>query len=439
MSKRASSIATKPGKPTFRLTRRHSLDPDDQRTPAQKDRDRLLYSGSLRRLAGVTQVASANEVDMLHNRLTHTLKVAQVGRRIAELLIAKRPSLRSHINADVVEAAALAHDLGHPPFGHIAEEQLDECLQKAGAGDGYEGNAQSFRIVTQLAYSKSKFVGLNLTRATLAATIKYPWFREADGHHNPKFGAYQSERDDFEFARERHASSTEKTIEAQIMDLADDITYSIHDMEDFYQLGMIPLDRLAKDPGERAVFFENTKRRWGRRPELKQFGEYEKAFNDVADLMPLRGPSTGNAAQRRALKPFVSKMIKDYVMPIDVKEVDSPVKFKLDISKRHLREIAMLKELTWHYVIQSASLATLQFGQRKIIRDLFEIYADAVSDKKKRNIIPPWFALPDQLPTKDSEIARLAADIVSTLTDRQAHVQYMRLKGITPGSIRDWT
>ncbi len=126
-------------------------------------------------------------------------------------------------------------------------------------------------------------------------------------------------------------------------------------------------------------------------------------------------------------------------MPIKVKEVDGPVKFKLVVSKRKLREIAMLKELTWNYVIQSASLATLQFGQRKIIRDLFEIYSNAVSDKKKRNIIPPWFSLPDPLPSKDSEIARLAADIVSTLTDRQAHIQYMRLKGMAPGSVRDWT
>ncbi len=306
---RAPAAATSPRKLAHRFTRRYSPDPDDQRTRPQKDRDRLLYSGSLRRLAGVTQVASANEVDMLHNRLTHTLKVAQVGRRVAELLLVKHPRLRGQISPDVVEAAALAHDLGHPPFGHIAEEQLDECLRKVGAGDGYEGNAQSFRIVTKLAYSKSKFVGLNLTRATLAATIKYPWFREADGRHNPKFGAYQSEREDFEFARERLHSSSEKTIEAQIMDLADDITYSIHDIEDFYQVGMIPLDRLVKDPSERAVFFENTKRRWAKRPEVNHFADYEDAFNHIFDWMPLRGPYTGTAAQRRALKPFVSKMI----------------------------------------------------------------------------------------------------------------------------------
>src|ERR1700722_5092020 len=151
-------------------------DSGDQRQPGQRDRDRILYTTSFRRMAGVTQVATPIEGHIFHNRMTHTLEVAQFARRLAEKLIdgqRTEAERRGGIDPEVVEAAAFAHDLGHPPFGHIAELELDELGRKHGAVDGFEGNAQSFRILTKVAAHRSRYKGLNLTRATLNAVLKY--------------------------------------------------------------------------------------------------------------------------------------------------------------------------------------------------------------------------------------------------------------------------
>jgi len=171
-----------------------SPDGGDLRTRAQRDRDRILYSSALRRLAEVTQVVSPGSGYVFHNRLTHTLQVAQVGRRLAERLLKLHPkevAASEGVDPDVVEAACLAHDLGHPPFGHIAEEVLNEVAEKAG---GFEGNAQSFRIVTKLAFRSPKYVGLDLSRATLSAILKYPCFRGKGKARKPKWGSYSTEK-----------------------------------------------------------------------------------------------------------------------------------------------------------------------------------------------------------------------------------------------------
>src|SRR5205809_376743 len=184
----------------LRIRRRHDNRPnagDDYRSPSQRDRDRVLYSSSFRRLAEVTQVVAANSGYVFHNRLTHSLQVAQVGRRLAEKLNKIQPETKEFIDPDVVEAACLAHDLGHPPFGHIAEHALNELADEIG---GFEGNAQSFRIVTRLASRSPNHAGLDLTAATLAAVLKYPWQRGGNPQKTNKWGAYDSETRDFEFA-----------------------------------------------------------------------------------------------------------------------------------------------------------------------------------------------------------------------------------------------
>ena len=233
--------------------------PGDQRKSFQIDRDRILYSSAFRRLAQVTQVVTAQEGHVFHNRLTHSLKVAQVARRLAERLIEEQTNIAGKIGGidpDVVEAAALAHDLGHPPFGHTAEEELDECATSHGLIDGFEGNAQSFRILTRLAIHRVDYFGLNLTRATLNAVLKYPWLRDSDRQSKKwrKYSVYQLDKEAFKFVRPEF--STRQTIEASIMDFADDITYSVHDLEDFYLAGLIPLELLATDRDEFARFID---------------------------------------------------------------------------------------------------------------------------------------------------------------------------------------
>jgi len=173
-----------------RVIRHHSASPEDQRTPYQRDRDRILYSSAFRRLAGITQVARAGESDVFHTRLAHTLKVAQVGRRLAEVVMRNQTAeaVTLGVDPEVVEAACLAHDLGHPPFGHLGEKVLNELVTIQGDQDGFEGNAQSFRVLTKLAIRFNRCDGLDLTRATLAACIKYPWRRDPSHKEIEKMG-----------------------------------------------------------------------------------------------------------------------------------------------------------------------------------------------------------------------------------------------------------
>jgi dGTPase len=230
----------------------------------------VQYSSAFARLAEVTQVVSADRGYVFHNRLTHSLKVAQLARRISEKLrsIQKQEADDLQVpDPDVAEAAALAHDLGHPPFGHIAEKELDKLAKRAGLKDGFEGNAQSFRIVSKLAVSDAVakdtdqtpvIRGLNLTRATLNAILKYPWGIGDNPGKQDKWGIYETERSLFDWVREGHSVDPfAQSPEAAIMDWADDITYAVHDLVDFYCAGQIPVDRLAddNDPAERESFF----------------------------------------------------------------------------------------------------------------------------------------------------------------------------------------
>ena len=214
---------------------------DDQRSPFQRDRDRILYTSAFRRLAWVTQVVSSWEGEPFHNRLTHTLEVAQIGRRLAEKLSQEQSEVAAEIGGvdpEVVEAAALAHDLGHPPFGHAAERELDKLMRDAGVADGFEGNAQTFRVLTKLAVRSSDFPGLNLCRATLNAVLKYPWHRQnVPERRYHKWGAYGVESEEFAWVRGPEPRDARKCAEAELMDFADDIAYAVHDVEDFYARG----------------------------------------------------------------------------------------------------------------------------------------------------------------------------------------------------------
>ena len=427
-----------------RNARRHTLgtvskpDGSDARSQAQRDRDRVLYTSSFRRLAQVTQVVAADTGHVFHNRLTHSLQVAQVGRRLAERLIKNDSgeiAQSTGLDPDVVEAACLAHDLGHPPFGHIAEEELNEL---AGSSiDGFEGNAQSFRILTKLSQHSPLHRGLDLTRATLAAVLKYPWLKDENPEKRNKWGAYRSDEKDFRFALELGDSKQGRTIEAQLMDWADDITYSVHDLDDFFRARKIPLHLLAnrRYERERATFFATADQRHaGEKGIWADHSALREAFNQVMiGLFPLQDVYSGAWEERAALREFTSQLIGRYIGGTSLKPgKNGEIEVYVD---EHLQmEVAMLKELTWIYIIEAPGLITQQYGQRRVIRNLFEIYINAASEQKHRNLFPPYFRKALEESTDDESTRRTVIDLIAGMTEEQALALHNRLTGMELGS-----
>lgn len=447
------------------LDRRHDEakralnDEMDYRESGQKDRDRILFCSAFRRLAGVTQVASTQEGHSFHNRLTHSLKVAQIARALASKLLKTDQSgllKRFPINPDIAEAAALAHDLGHPPFGHVAETKLHHLAQDVGLEDGFEGNAQTFRIVTKLAIRKEQFSGLNLTRGSLNALLKYPWMYGSQGKRSTrKWNAYFSEREDFEFARAGQ-SQPYKCIEAEIMDWADDIAYSIHDVEDFYRANLIPLDRLVSSlqsageldaiiPGSEIERFLNaTFARWTQKGIQSEYSTQEKreplihAFiNIIAQLKSIRTPYDGSHAQKAYLRNFTSRYVSRYINAVSLCDPEDNAGHIIQIRQDALYEVKMLKELTWHYVMRSPALTAQKHGQQHMIETLFRTFHSAAlaSQPQDWDIFP--FGYRERLEATDEalERSRIVVDFIAGMTETQAIQMYQRLTGSAQSSM----
>lgn len=412
-----------------------SLRTSDYRTAFQIDRDRILYSPHFARLAEVTQVRTIGGEFLVHNRLTHSLKVAQVSRRIAEVPQKKQPAIATKLSldADVTEAAGLAHDLGHPPFGHIAEKKLNELVSPS--VHGYEGNAQSFRILNALSVSDSapddkEFIpGLNLTRATLNAVVKYPWGYKANDKKLDKWGYYGTEAPIFDWA---HKSLSGRSAEAEIMDWADDITYAIHDMVDFYCAGLIPLHLLAN----RRTGGDLAKREWTEffdavcsQPVNAEIAEsrrtFEEALSAAFSLAGISGPFVGSQSQSGDLWRFASELISRYIGAISLNDPSEDTAVSITTAAR--QQTSILKQLTWHYVIRRSDLAAIQHGQKRMIEVLFEAYVTAIS-RADWELFPVGFA---QLIRNSNgvEPARWAADYISGLTERQVMDLHRTLTG----------
>jgi dGTPase len=389
----------------------------------------------------ITQVVSPAGGHAVHNRLTHALKVAQMGCRIAQKLKADEKFLDTlaHLNPNVVGAAGLAHDLGHPPFGHVAEEVLNKCLLQAGEPQGYEGNAQSFRIVTRLEtrepspktkLQKTGPFGLDLTRASLNAILKYPrlrpkakwyWRKDAKENYHPKFGAYSTELDQFHFARALTPGS-ERCLEAQIMDWADDITYAVHDSEDFYRVGMIPLERLGQSPKELDDFLERMFARAGNKIPASEYESYRTDAQNYFAFSPVFRAYTGSGFEKAALSLLASSTIRSAV---------KGTKFnghRITKSDAAYRRVQILKELTWQYVIQNPRMAPQQEGKRRIIGGLFSIFADAAHNKRDWKLFPIPFQ--EQLAEGRESRPRVAADFIASLGEQRAVELHSELTGM---------
>jgi dGTPase len=306
--------------------------------------------------------------------------------------------------------------------------------------DGFEGNAQSFRILTKLAVRFDECHGLDLTRSTLAACLKYPWLRDPESpDRSKKWGAYRSEEEDFEFAREGLSHSS-KTAEAALMDWADDITYSVHDLEDFHRCGAVPWLRiLGGDQAEQLV--SHAVDGWHNKP-FDAAGRLREALRSLEDFLKgsfrqlIEEPYEGKRLQRRQLRTMTSGLIGQYIRATTLQHADGngqSVMIRPDAAD----QVLILKQITKDYIINNPSLVAQQQGQEHLLDTLFTRLMEDTGD----NDVPPYLPhrlryLREYAPDNHNR-ARFVADCIASLTEAEAIALHARLQGLASGSVLD--
>ncbi len=392
-----------------------------ERTPFERDRARVVHSAALRRLAAKTQVVGPETDDFARNRLTHSLEVAQVARDVAHVL---------GCHPDLAETAALAHDLGHPPFGHNGESVLNGLAAEAG---GFEGNAQTLRILTRLEPKSwapdGRPIGLNLTRATLDACTKYPWQRDLS-RHGAKFGVYADDAEVFAWLR-RGVEGERACVEAQVMDFADDVAYSVHDVEDGIVSGAIDLARLS-DADERAQVWA-TVREWYL-PEVAD-DALDEALAEVRAVQAWPIGDTwsaqaydGSRASLARLKNLTSDLIGIFCGAVQQATRATYgerrlVRHQADlvVPERTRHQIAVLKGIAAHYVMRTPQRAAVMDRQAEVITGLFAAYS---ADPER---LAPMFAADYAAAGSESGRIRAICDQIASLTDGSATSRHAEL------------
>ncbi|MEW2273393.1 deoxyguanosinetriphosphate triphosphohydrolase [Streptomyces sp. SID685] len=406
---------------------RFAPEPDKRpgRTAFQRDRARILHSAALRRLAGKTQVVTPGSHSQVwdaspRTRLTHSLECAQVGRELGAAL---------GCDPDLVEAACLSHDLGHPPFGHNGEQALNAFADDCG---GFEGNAQSLRLLTRIEpkrFTERGSVGLNLTRAALDAATKYPWPRGAHPSDpgSGKFGVYEDDRPVFDWVR-AGAPGTRTCFEAQVMDWSDDVAYSVHDVEDGLHAGHIDPNCLHAEP-ERQAVFEVAIGRYV--PADTEPAELADALDRLQDAEWWPHGYDGTAVAQARLKDATSQLIGRFCLAAEgatraaygtgrLTRYDA----RLVVPRETRMECAVLKAVADRYVMQRAEQERLRADQRVIVAEL----AEALTARAPDGLDPQFRALFDGA-SDDHARKRVIVDQIASLTDASALSLHARLTG----------
>ena len=379
-----------------------------------RDRARVVHSSALRRLAAKTQVLAPGHDDFVRNRLTHSLEVAQIGREFGAAL---------GCNADVVDTACLAHDLGHPPFGHNGETVLDEIASGIG---GFEGNAQTLRILTRLEAKRSHPdgtpAGLNLTRASLDATTKYPWPRGDGPYETKKFGVYPADLPVFQWIRDR-AVPGRRCLEAEVMDWSDDVAYSVHDVED--AIASDWLDPRILFSSDMAAVVDVAGRTYA--PDLGPdvLGAALERLLATGALPTAYDGSRGDLAR---LKDMTSRLIGRFVLAVEqaTRAEHGPgdlCRFEADliVPDATRAECSVLKAVANHFVMTTDERLRVMSEQRDVIKALVEAYAVRPDERLDLAFRADFLAAADE-----AERLRVVIDQVASLTDTSAAVWFER-------------
>ena len=381
------------------------------RTEFARDRARIIHSFALRRLAAKTQVAVPWATDFPRTRLSHSLECAQVGRELGAALGA---------DPDLMEGACLAHDIGHPPFGHNGEEVLNQLADSCG---GFEGNAQSLRLLIRLeaktVLPDGKSIGLNLTRASLDAATKYPWSRIKDAK---KFGVYEDDLAIFNWYR-TGIESGKTSMEAQIMDWSDDVAYSVHDLEDSLVSGQIKLDQLSNDLPK---LFKVAKEMY-----LADITESEMqiGLSSLQKLSCWPRYYDGTHRSLARLKDLASQLIGRFAQAAEVATQEkygdgdlTRYSANLVVPRAQRVEVALLKSMAGHYVINADDSQIRYADQQKLLTELVQAILQSAPVTLESFFLQDW-----QQAQTDQQRLRVVIDQVASLTDPGAVALHERL------------
>ena len=381
------------------------------RTEFARDRARIIHSFALRRLAAKTQVAVPWATDFPRTRLSHSLECAQVGRELGAALGA---------DPDLMEGACLAHDIGHPPFGHNGEEALNQIADSCG---GFEGNAQSLRLLIRLeaktVLPDGKSIGLNLTRASLDAATKYPWSRVKDAK---KFGVYEDDLEIFNWYR-TGIESGKTSMEAQIMDWSDDVAYSVHDLEDSLVSGQVKLDQLNIDLPK---LFTVAKQMY-----LADITEAEMqiGLSSLQKLSCWPRYYDGTHRSLARLKDLASQLIGRFAQAAEVATQEkygdgdlTRYSANLVVPRAQRVEVALLKSMAGHYVINADDSQIRYAEQQKLLTELVDAILESAPATLEGFFLQDW-----QQAQTDQQRLRVVIDQVASLTDPGAVALHTRL------------
>ena len=382
-------------------------DAESERSAFERDRARVLHSAAFRRLAGKTQVVGPGQTDFPRTRLTHTLECAQIGRELAAALGA---------DADLVDTACLAHDIGHPPFGHNGELALD--VAAAGCG-GFEGNAQSLRLLTRLEL-KVEGAGLNLTRATLDAATKYPW---SSSPGRSKYGVYDDDADAFAWLR-AGAPGERRCLEAQVMDWADDVAYSVHDVEDGIHAGLIDVAALAAGDVRDELAALAAKVYSDASPEELR-NSLDALFARSWWPAAYEGSAHDAIALKRATSEITGRFCSTVLTATRAQYGGGPLhRYAADlVVPRDVRlECALLKAVALRFVMQRPGAEEAQHAERVLVAELVEAVAAGAPDTLEPALRAAYAAAPDEAGRR-----RVVVDQVASLTDASARRMHGKL------------